>query len=90
MAEQPVSDRAAYAKGYAAGRKRTHHEVAACVEQLADNAIWNRVFLSLLPVAMTVDGWVHGDEKIQGTDMRIQLAERWADKAVSRLRPEAQ
>ena len=75
-----------YQKGYARGRAKTESELKAVEQQRTSAELWNDVFLRLLPTAMQVHGWTIGERKITSTADRIELASRWADHAVERLK----
>jgi len=79
-------EKAAYRKGYQAGVKRKRLMIEASVRERKRNALWNRAFITVLPMAMTVDGWTFGGANkrpIKTTIDRMELAARWADHALA-------
>ena len=82
MAAPTKEESRAYSRGYAAGKRRTksiirYEQIEADRKRFAE-----KVFLTMLPVAMQVQGWTIGEEKITNSDQRINLAVIWTKKAV--------
>jgi hypothetical protein len=76
-------ERAAYARGYAAGKKRVVRERSAEHVAARRNAFWQRAYLAFAPVAVTSPNWSIGDEKMDDSNKRIaRLAVAWADAAL--------
>lgn len=75
-----------YQKGYRAGRRKTEAEVAATRRKNTYAEEWNRLYASLLPVAMTVENWQIGGQPVRSTEDRIKVAKLWADKAAENLK----
>lgn len=67
-----------YSKGYAAGRRRKNTERER-------QAFRDRVFLTILPHLMnTPSGWRMDGKTVSTADERVELAWRFADKALAR------
>lgn len=81
------SDRAAYQRGYNAGRKRLRKDIDQEHRQRQENAAWNRAFLAALPGCIQCNGWQDSDGKpITTLHQRVQLASNAADQAIKRMR----
>ena len=76
-------ERAAYARGYAAGKRRRQREVRADDRERRREAFWLRVYATVLPEAMACNGWKVGEKAVTSTEDRVDLARRWADRALS-------
>ena len=73
--------KAAYAKGYAAGKRRKQKDISNERRERERKAFLDRVFIAVLPTAMRVEGWTIGSEKVIDSNQRIKLARIWAKKA---------
>lgn len=71
-----------YSRGYAAGKKRITREDAREAYRKSRQEFLDKAFLSVLPVAMQVQGWKFGDQPIASSDDRIKLAAIWAKNAL--------
>lgn len=68
------SEHPLYKLGYRRGRQRTYAEK------------WNEVYLRVLPVALQMQGWTLNGESVSTSEQRIELARRWANKAVTDIK----
>lgn len=78
-------EKAAYQRGYNAGKKRLHREVDMRRREAARNAFWQRVFIAMLPLAMRHGAeWKIADKECRSLDDRQKLCVVWADEALAR------
>jgi hypothetical protein len=75
------AEQKAYKRGYAAGRRYAKMTRNAMRRDAQQRALWVRLFVALLPKAMASDGWTIGTIKVTTGEQRVELAERWADRA---------
>jgi hypothetical protein len=76
-------EKAAYQRGYNAGKKRLHREVDMRRREAARNAFWQRAYLAALPACITVQGWKFDDGGgVHTTADRSRLAIGFADVAL--------
>ncbi len=76
--------RAAYSKGYAAGKRIAKQKKSLDVIQRQKNAFWQRAFISTLPWALETNGWTLGGEPTTAMLDRVRLATIVADEALKR------
>ncbi len=80
--------RRAYSRGYQAGRRKLRRQLAAEQAELERKAFAERLFVSLLPVAIDAQGWNMdaGGKQIKVTKLvdRIELAVRFVRQAMKR------
>lgn len=76
------AERRGYAKGYEAGKRRRPRSTGTESFKERKAAFWQRSYIAILPTAMTVNGWMIGDLKINTAEQRIFMARRWADEAL--------
>lgn len=75
--KRTAKERSEYSRGYAAGvRARIGDETAKKRQE---------VFLQMMTIALSVDGWKIGEELVRTTEQRVYLAERWTDLAMRKL-----
>lgn len=67
-------EKKAYARGYAAGRKRARADNRVDQQYAKNSAFLDRAFLAALPATMVVDNWTRGDKKITNVNDRVALA----------------
>lgn len=81
------AEAAGYAKGYTAGKRRA---VAETTEQRreARQALMDQLYASLLPIALTAQGWKINDVPVITAEQRTRLAAEWVRYAMQH-RPEA-
>lgn len=74
MSTKKETPGSAYQRGYEAGRRR--------VQRDEHTAVRNRIYESLLPVALQVENWTCGGTLITSASDRVKLASNWADEAM--------
>jgi hypothetical protein len=76
------TEKAAYQKGYHAGRKRVKKDITT--ERLrAERATFRRrAFLAALPACVKAQGWQRGGTPITTMNDRVRLAWEFADEAL--------
>ena len=74
----------AYNRGYAAGKRRKARDVTRERQERERKAFLDRVFLAVLPAAMTAQGWKFGEKPINTGSDRIKLARHWAREAANK------
>lgn len=77
--------KAAYAKGYVAGRKRAAKDRERERWQAKRAAFRQRAFLAALPACIAAHGWKNGDKPINTLNERTALAWDFADEALKRF-----
>lgn len=75
-----------YQKGYQRGRAKTEQELAEYRKTELYAERWNKVFLTMLPTAMQVEGWTIDKEKVVNSEQRIRLAKLWTDRVVQTMK----
>jgi hypothetical protein len=80
----PTADelKAAYARGYYAGRRRKKQEISREVRRHRENAQWHRYMQAALMACITSQGWKVGDRPIINVPDRTKLAADFADEAL--------
>lgn len=79
-------EKRAYARGYAAGRKKAKTIRDEAHRRRERQAFLDRAFLVALPFAMQQENWKIGEKKIETVEQRVDLAWRIAVKAVEARR----
>ena len=79
-----AAEKRGYAKGYQARARRIKRENEAESRRKEQQAFLDRAFLAILPAAMNAVGWTMGDKPIRTTEERVDLAARWAERALKR------
>lgn len=74
----------AYQRGYRAGRQTAKERRAVERIRREKQAMLDRIYLTLLPVAMTVEGWLIDGKPVKSTVDRVRTAELWAAHAIKR------
>lgn len=78
-------EKAAYQRGYNAGKKRLHREVDMRRREAARNAFWQRVFIAMLPLAMKEGSeWKLAGKACGAPSDRRSLCATWADRALEK------
>ena len=75
--KRTAKERSEYSRGYAAGLRTKMDNEAAKRRQ--------DVFLRMLEIALSANGWKIGEQPITSTEQRVDLAERWTDLAMRKL-----
>lgn len=78
----------AYQRGYRAGRQTAKERRSVERIQREKQAMLDRIYLTMLPVAMEAQGWLIGGQPVKTTEERVRLAGLWAETALKR-RPTA-
>ena len=77
-----TAEHRAYAKGYAAGKRRKQCEISRETLKRKKDALWVRAYLAVLPAAFSAQNWTRGEQKITALTDRVRLAAETADEAV--------
>lgn len=77
--------KAAYQKGYVAGRKRAAKDRARDAYDAKRAAFRQRAFLAALPACIAGQGWKRGDKPITSLEGRTALAWDFADESLKRF-----
>lgn len=80
------TERQAYARGYAAGRRKAKIERSADQVRKERQAFLDKAFLAALPFAMEQTKWTIGDKPISTSEERVELAWRVAARALKQRR----
>lgn len=78
-------EKAAYQRGYVAGRKRVGRDRARERYEAKRAAFRQRAFLSALPACIAAQGWKRDDKPINTLAERTALAWEFADEALKRF-----
>lgn len=76
------AEKAAYSKGYTAGRRRTVRAISDKQRATKENALWQSLFIAALPVAMSITGWSRRNQPITTLEDRTKLATDFANEAL--------
>lgn len=79
------AEKAAYQKGYNAGRKRVAKDRERAAYEAKRAAFRQRAFLAALPACIVAQGWKAGDKPINTLVDRTALAWDFADEALKRF-----
>lgn len=78
-----TAEHRAYAKGYAAGKRRKQCEISQETLQRKKDAFWLRAYLAVLPAAFSAQNWTRGEQKkITTLTDKVRLAAETADEAL--------
>jgi len=80
------AEQAAYARGYAAGRRKRKADDAADRYRREQQAFLDKALLALLPACMNAQGWKIGDDVVTDAKQRVRLAVLFADEALRQRR----
>lgn len=83
MAAPTKEESRAYSRGYQAGKRRLERDLDNEQRERKRKERAERIFISILPAAMQVQGWSFGEEKINTTEQRVRLAVVWTKKAMT-------
>lgn len=86
MTARSDAEKAAYARGYNAGRARKAKDVSREQIYAKTSANWNRAFLATLTTVCNARDWTRGKVPINDIPSRVLLAAEFADEAVKRMR----
>ncbi|NII53544.1 hypothetical protein [Luteibacter sp. SG786] len=73
------SENQAYARGYAAGRKRQQSDEVKASVRAGQVAFWEKAVLAVAPYFMGCEAWVRGEKKLTGLEDRADLAVKFAN-----------
>ena len=74
----------AYAKGYAAGRRKRKSDLRMQQWEREQQAFLDKAFVAALPFCLTAEGWTYKGRPISGEQDRIDFAWRVAQAALRR------
>jgi hypothetical protein len=75
----------AYAKGYAAGRRKVAAERSSAALQRAEDRMWREVFCAALNGLIINANWSIGGEHMATSDDYVQVARALADRAIKKV-----
>jgi hypothetical protein len=78
-------EKAAYQRGYVAGRKRKAKDRERERFEAQRAAFRQRAFLAALPACIAAQGWKRGEQPINSMEARTALAWDFADEALKRF-----
>ncbi len=82
MTDIKQAEKRGYSRGYVAGRRRRALEISQERVRIQRQAMADRIYLALLPVAMTVEGWKIGHDLVSNGEQRTRLAALWTQHAM--------
>lgn len=77
-----AAEKAAYQRGYAAGKRRKARTISAEARLREERAFLDRAFLAALPAAIEAQGWKRGEKPITTLKDRVSLAVDFAREAL--------
>lgn len=80
--KKPETEIAIYSRGYRAGKQSVKRLKSSLNDIRHREALWDRIYLTLLPIAMTATGWKVDDTPVTSQAQRIAMARMWTNAAV--------
>lgn len=77
-----AAEKHGYARGYRAGKHRRQRDIDHEHHRREQQALLDRIYVAMLPTAMSAQGWKFGEKPISSMDDRIELARQWAEEAL--------
>lgn len=76
----------AYAKGYAAGKRKKATDGLTDKRRREEVAFWDRAFLAVSPYFAGSEPWARGEKKLSSLEDRVELAAKFANQAIKHRR----
>jgi hypothetical protein len=80
------AEKRGYSRGYNAGTRRKKDDRYREQQRKENQAFLDKVFIALLPLAMSAENWAIGDKPVKVTADRMRLAKLWAEEALRQRR----